>query len=123
AHLVAADVRFGDALDGLGQCHIDVVEAALDANLGFAVEGAEAALESVVAMKAQDRALVALAELVAVARIIEKIGEVVVERERTADGVSLKLGAAKLVDSAHSGRQAITAGIPPSVGSSVPQRL
>ncbi len=88
---------WNDALDGLGQRHIDVVEAALDANLGFAVEDSEAALEGVVAMKAQDRALVALAELVAdgVGRIVEKIGEVVVERERAADRIGLELGAAE----------------------------
>src|SRR6185295_16022993 len=108
-----ARIGIGGALLGLGQRHIDVVEAALDANLGFAVEDSQAALEGVVAMEAQDRAIVALAELVAdfVGRIVQKIGEVVVEREGAADRISLKLGAAKLVDSTYPGRQAVAAGI------------
>src|SRR4051794_3524361 len=55
AHLVAADVRLEDALDGLAQRHIDVVGAALDANLGLAVEDTEKTLEGVAAMEAQDR--------------------------------------------------------------------
>ena len=112
-HLVAADVGVGRAFDSLGQGHVDVVEAALHPDARLAVEVSEPALEGVMAMEAEDRALVALAELVAdrVGRVIEEIGEVVVERQRAVDRVGLELAQTERVALAQPRRQAVAAGI------------
>src|SRR5207248_6220546 len=78
-----------------------------------AVENSEPALEGVAAMKAQDRALVALAELVpdGAGRIVKEVSEVVVEREGAVDRVGFEPADAERVGLAEPGRQTVAARI------------
>lgn len=74
-----ADDIGGDALHRVFQADIDLIEAALDAELVLHRPSQDDGFERVTGIEAGHRAAVELAELITVYRVIEKVGEVIVE--------------------------------------------
>ena len=91
--LIFANGRKRDALLGVEEPNIDRVVAALHANCGLALgpaqDGAEVGLAGAAA---KHETIIFLPELVAVDRVIQKVGEVVEQREVALDHIGIDAG-------------------------------
>ena len=91
-HAVFTDGRERLALQRLEQADTNVIAACLQPDAGLGFDAADAYIDGVAGVEAIDRALVELAELIAVDGIVEKVGEIVVEVHRGADQIGVGLG-------------------------------
>ena len=90
-HVIFAHGSRDLALNSVEQADIDVVVARLNAKGRFHRQGCEMMIECVRRVDADESALVLLAELISVHRIVEKICEVVEQPQRRANCVSVDL--------------------------------
>lgn len=95
-HMIVAHSRKPIALLGLEQSDLNVIDSALKPDAGLRLQPRKSPVNGVTCVEASDGTAIKLIELITIDRVVEKIGEIVVELQVRANDVGGDVGLAEL---------------------------